>query len=123
VQTSGGAGTATHNVVCDNNTVKPGSKGLTNISATTCVTNNCLSTSASELHNIHVQLYPNPSVDFIEIKSDENIGKFVIVDLLGKIILQGNQNGNSVTIDVSNLESGLYFYQNSAQQTMKFIKE
>ena len=123
IQTSGGAGTATHNIVCDNNTVKPGSKGLTNVSTQTCTTNNCLSTNVTQLQNNKLQLYPNPATNFIEIKSTENLGDYFIIDVFGKIVLQGSQIGNSATINTANLASGLYIYKNNAQQNIKFIIE
>jgi len=70
-----------------------------------------------------VQLYPNPATNFIEIKSTENLGDYFIIDVFGKIVLQGSQIGNSATINTANLASGLYIYKNNAQQNIKFIIE
>ncbi len=123
IQTSSGGKTALNNIVCNNNTVKPGSKGLTNISTTTCATNNCLSTNISSINYNILQLYPNPAANYIEIISTENIGQHSITDMFGKEVLQGNTNANATTIDIGNLSSGLYFYRNSSQQNIKFIKE
>lgn len=122
VQTSGIAGTATHNVVCDNNTVKPGAKGLSNVSTQACNNNNCLSTSISEIQ-YKVLVYPNPANNYIEVISNDNSNSYFIIDAYGKIVLQGTTSTNATTIDISKLASGIYFYLNSAQQSIKFIKE
>ena len=122
VQTSGNAGTATHNVVCNNNTVKSGAKGLSNVSTQACNANSCLTTSIAELQK-EIMVYPNPASNFIEIKTSENINTYSIVDAYGKVVMQGAANSNTHNIDISKLSSGIYFYLNSAQQSTKFIKE
>ena len=67
-------------------------------------------------------IYPNPVID--EIVLGENItGSFSIYDLTGNLIFKENLNTNR--IDISNLQSGVYFYvirSNNNFYKGKFIK-
>ena len=70
-------------------------------------------------------LYPNPVNSILNIISNEiEIDKLTIFDLVGKIIL--NQENNSREIDVQNLASGIYIISvTAAEKTFyqKFVKE
>lgn len=55
------------------------------------------------------ELYPNPANDQLNFKHSSQINAFTIIDLSGKIVLQGNPNSN--VIDIHNLESGSYILQ------------
>ena len=70
-------------------------------------------------------VYPNPATSFLSIQNHENIqiDKVTIFDISGKKILEQNNNFNS--INIQNLESGIYFLQiKSDDKTaqIKFIK-
>lgn len=70
-------------------------------------------------------LYPNPTQDFLYLKSSSNIifDKFEIIDTTGKVLIQQKNNGN--IIDVQTLENGVYFiysYSNGNKFLNKFIK-
>jgi len=64
----------------------------------------------------HFKLYPNPANDVITISFDEIKSldglSFSIYNSLGQEVLREDLNINDVrfTIDVSQLQSGLYFY-------------
>lgn len=66
-------------------------------------------TSVQELSRIGVNVYPNPSTDFINIEviKDFETTTWDIVDIRGKIVLNGQLDKNQV-VDVSQLSNGLY---------------
>jgi len=61
-----------------------------------------------------VKIYPNPSSDFINIDIDlknENILKYRLINIEGKDILSGNLSSGISTLNISNLNRGLYFIE------------
>lgn len=87
--------------------------GLTNTSATT------------ELPNKAITIYPNPvkrtlNIDF---KPNKINGNYLIINNIGKIVLEGNFNQNTNEINVESLQNGIYQLVINNQQTIKFIKE
>jgi hypothetical protein len=71
-------------------------------------------------------IYPNPSNTALFIKTENNIfNQYKIINFVGQLIIETNLNGNS--IDVSTLQTGIYFLQlkneNGRLFTTKFIKE
>ena len=99
----------------------------------TCVTN-CITNDINNLtHNDIISVFPNPTNDFLNISykivHDENI-KFEIIDLLGETVLSFNDNllntigENKKTLDIRNLNSGIYFLHLSSpsnSETLKFV--
>jgi hypothetical protein len=70
----------------------------------------------------HLIVMPNPAKDYVELKSNRKIITFKVIDVLGKVVLIGPFSNQ---IDISSLESGLYFItveNNSYQKIIKFIK-
>lgn len=72
-------------------------------------------------------IYPNPTSDVLNINTNETVNSLVIYNQLGKqvITLQGKQVLNN-TVNVSNLNQGIYFITivaNNKKQTLKFFKE
>jgi hypothetical protein len=72
-----------------------------------------------------INVYPNPTADFLTVKSESNtaIDNAVITDTTGKVLLTQNINTNK--IDVQSLSKGLYLLQLSTgdkKETKKFIK-
>ncbi len=82
-----------------------------------------ITTEVNEKKFINIFLiYPNPvsSILNIEVKEQTQIS---VINFLGDIVLKQTINGLS-KIDVSNLTSGVYFFQDSKSgQATKFIKE
>ncbi len=70
---------------------------------------------------------PNPAKSELNISSDLSIAKLVIIDALGKVVISQDVNyANQVTLDIRNLEKGIYFLQateGSKMITKKFIKD
>jgi hypothetical protein len=67
---------------------------------------NCNTTSlnSEDLNNFNI--FPNPVSDILNIKSDKEIIKVEISDILGKIIISEKKSTNR--INVQKLEKGLY---------------
>lgn len=87
--------------------------GLTNTSTKT------------ELPNNAITIYPNPvkhtlSIDFQENNKTYN---YMIINNIGKVILDGNLSHNTNQINVESLQNGIYQLVINKHQTIKFIKE
>ena len=125
ITTSSSYGTATHNIVCTNNTVNAGATGLTNVITQTC-SGVCLTTSVqSEVSKEFYSLSPNPAADFIQIilyqKDTEN---YVITDALGKIKKTGMIESGNARIDIHELATGLYALTIAgSNKSARFIKQ
>ena len=84
--------------------------------------NNTASTNSNSLNAIAI--YPNPATNTLYIsQNQEEIKNYIIVNLLGKQVASGNLvNG---TIDISQLEKGIYFIKLSTSDNFvnkQFIK-
>ena len=83
--------------------------------------------SNDEFQNVaKFSLFPNPATDFIEIEGldDTTFSNYTIFNTVGKKVLS-SENLMTNKVDVSSLNTGLYFisisYENRVQ-TLKFIK-
>ena len=56
-----------------------------------------------------VQLFPNPSNDILNLKSDKQILKVEVLNLHGQIVKSLNTQNKEVSVLISELKSGLYF--------------
>ncbi len=74
-----------------------------------------------------VFLAPNPATSELAIISDTHLGKIVVSDALGKIVLIQDANyTNQTTLNVQNFTKGIYFvqvYNGTKMITKKFIKD
>ena len=108
------------------NNYTPGSNGsgyllMDNI----MVTDSVLSTSENLLSKNSVNIYPNPTSDYLNIKTDKKITEMTVYDISGKKVFSSNSSDRK--IDVSQLAKGTYILTiKSADGTMsnqKFIKK
>jgi hypothetical protein len=59
-----------------------------------------------------VKVYPNPATDVINFSINYNkVSKVAIMDITGRLIETVDFNLNNARVDVSNYNSGVYFYQ------------
>ncbi|HKK61034.1 MAG TPA: T9SS type A sorting domain-containing protein [Bacteroidales bacterium] len=63
-------------------------------------------------------LYPNPSENTLNIRTENFVEKYSIYNACGSKVMEGSGS----TIDVSPLESGMYFIRMNDSSTSKFIK-
>jgi hypothetical protein len=77
------------------------------------------------LNESMVSIYPNPVHDFISIESEIAVTSVVIIDNLGRNLIE--TNGEFAQIDVSSLHAGIYYIiiktENNGHLTKPFIKK
>jgi photosystem II stability/assembly factor-like uncharacterized protein len=67
-------------------------------------------------------IYPNPATNNITINSSTTLHKIMVTDVLGKIVLTQTSANTSESIDLSHLQTGVYFLTANGA-TKKIIKE
>jgi hypothetical protein len=84
-------------------------------------TDEVLSTQNVGLNKNNLQLYPNPSTDYIRIKSEAKSLDVKIYSLEGKLVVSGTYKSDE-DINISKLNAGVYLVQANGV-TIKFIKK
>jgi len=82
--------------------------------------------STSDFSANAIKLYPNPATNVLNIESASTIEKVAIYNLLGQEVISQTPNSELVTIDVTNLQSGIYVVKSSINgnvSSTRFIKE
>ncbi|MBP8041516.1 MAG: T9SS type A sorting domain-containing protein [Bacteroidales bacterium] len=83
--------------------------------------------SISETEELSFTVYPNPVSATLNINDIEGISQINIVNILGETVATYSVSGNTANLNVSNLQSGIYFVtllkQNVISGKAKFIKE
>lgn len=83
--------------------------------------------SLDEFSASNFQTYPNPAQDSWNIKTNNiKISSVQVYDILGKAVISLTPNFNEVTINATNLKSGLYFAKVETEagiNTVKLIKK
>ncbi|WP_343330818.1 T9SS type A sorting domain-containing protein [Polaribacter staleyi] len=62
-------------------------------------------------NNLKVDVFPNPSFDFVKVNSSKLIGNIDCFDMVGNLISSQKYDDASVTFNVENLSNGIYFLQ------------
>ena len=55
-----------------------------------------------------VKMYPNPTASLFTIEANDTVESVSLFNVLGQEVLSKNPNSNSVTLDVANLQTGVY---------------
>ena len=84
-------------------------------------TDEVLATHNVGLNKSNLQLYPNPSTDYIRIKSEAKSLDVKIYNLEGKLLVSGTYKSDE-DINASKLNAGIYLVQANGV-TLKFIKK
>jgi hypothetical protein len=72
---------------------------------------------------VTIQIFPNPTSNYIQVESKQNIQSYRIVSINGKLIQNKNDiDKNSLTIDIENIEVGIYILQLVSGEITKSIK-
>lgn len=77
-----------------------------------------LSSEENPMSTRGISLFPNPSSGHITIKSSISINKIKIYDLMGKTVMKIANNNTINTIDISELNSGVYLIELFSEGTM-----
>ncbi len=74
------------------------------------------------LMSISISAYPNPTTGIISIMNSIENSQYKLIDCLGKTILKGNFLNKALKLDLSFLESGIYFLKTDSG-SLKIIRE
>lgn len=75
------------------------------------------------LLDFSLKAYPNPVLDILTVEFDRDDLAYQLVDMNGKIILNGKLYTESGTIDLTGLTEGIYFLVVDEKRTHKIIKQ
>ena len=74
-----------------------------------------------------VALYPNPSSDVINLSSDKKLSQLRVISASGQVVLNQELSGQSIRIDVSHLNAGIYLVnlvsEDGSQASRRFVVE
>tara|TARA_B110000037_G_scaffold69348_1_gene83892 strand:- start:111 stop:1388 length:1278 start_codon:yes stop_codon:yes gene_type:complete len=88
------------------------------------VTNSTL--GVNDFNAINVSVYPNPTINNINIQSDEQITNIVVYNTLGQMVKSASPDATNFSMETANLDAGIYFAKLSTEKgskTVKFIKQ
>jgi surface protein len=85
----------------------------------------CTSLDTETFDAISLKLYPNPVLNVLNIKVDDNLinQPYNVFDSLGRVILNGNLDDVYTSINVEQLSKGVYYLNVSDNSASKFVKE
>jgi surface protein len=85
----------------------------------------CSSLVIEELESSKVKLYPNPVISELNVTIDYHLidEPYVIIDGLGRVVLEGKFKEVESTINLKELAKGIYYLKTSNSYSSKFIKE
>jgi hypothetical protein len=84
------------------------------------------SMAVSEVHNLKLNIYPNPVKDLLNIESNDELSKVEIFDLSGKQIFLQKTGSKNLQLNISSLNAGTYILKASSAMkvlTSKIIKK
>ncbi len=64
-----------------------------------------------DVADISIDIYPNPASSVVNISSNEDINHIRVIDVTGRIIQDMPVSGMNQTLNINNLQNGLYFLQ------------
>ncbi len=82
-------------------------------------------TGIDDINKNNIEIYPNPVVNTLRIKSTDILKKIDIYDISGKIIKSQDNFNDKNEVNISEVKSGTYFIRiisNNKSQTLKFVK-
>ncbi|UOK43886.1 MULTISPECIES: PKD-like domain-containing protein [Flavobacterium] len=77
-----------------------------------------------EVISRHVAISPNPVTDVLTVQNDQIITKVNVLNHLGQTIMENNSHSKSVELNLSDLNTGIYFIkiESDKTETVKIIK-
>jgi len=70
-----------------------------------------LITNLPEKENDGISIFPNPATNFVNIKSQNSINQILILNNLGQMVFEGDFESNSVQVNTSGFNKGIYIIQ------------
>jgi hypothetical protein len=70
--------------------------------------------------NMDINAYPNPVSDLLNVPFPSAIvnGQLILSDMQGKVVKRVNVNGTKTTLDVSDIDAGIYFLTLKDEKSM-----
>ncbi len=72
--------------------------------------------------NSELSMFPNPSSGIVGIRSNNTIGELVIYNTLGQAVYKTVNPNNNLELDLSHLQSGIYFVQTDSDTKKLILK-
>ncbi|WP_264522353.1 T9SS type A sorting domain-containing protein [Flavobacterium sp. N1994] len=88
--------------------------------AVTMTTGACLGNDEFEMKALKV--YPNPTIDLLNISYNDSISKVEVFNIIGQQVLSVENSTNEIQIDMSRFASGTYLIKVSAADLFKTVK-
>ncbi len=82
----------------------------------------CTTTNVPELTSNDLKVYPNPVTQELTVSCTHPINNLTIANFVGQIVYEHNYNTPLVTVNVSDLPTGLYFIKINNSSVSKFMK-
>lgn len=101
--------------------VSTGMAGLTNRHIDFTVVNTS-TTGVKDLSDVAFSVFPNPTSDFLNISTSDNIESVKVFDMNGRLILSNTYNTSNVKLDVMSLTNGHYTVLVNDVKPIKFVK-
>ena len=85
-------------------------------------TNSTATTLEDKIENEKINIYPNPSTNFIQITGLKSVKNYEIFDIIGSKIAQGTIEKYK-RIDVNEFKKGIYFIRLENDKSIRFLKK
>jgi hypothetical protein len=69
----------------------------------------------------NIMIYPNPIQNYLTIAGIEKSSNYQVVDITGKVVLQGKLYGSNNQISIEELVNGIYFLKIEGYKTQKIV--
>ena len=69
--------------------------------------------STNDFETLNARIYPNPATNLLNIESEVSIEKVAVYNILGQEVISKSPNAELVTLDISNLQVGVYIVKTS----------
>lgn len=79
-------------------------------------------TGVEDLSDVTFSVFPNPTSDFLNVSTSDNIESIKVFDMNGRLVLSDTYNTSSVKLDVMSLTNGFYTVLVNDVKPIKFIK-
>lgn len=83
---------------------------------------NPTTTGINDVSDITFSVFPNPTTDFLNISTSDNIESVKVFDMNGRLVISDTYNTSNVKLDVMNLTNGYYTVLVNDVKPIKFIK-
>lgn len=70
----------------------------------------------------HIEAYPNPCLEYLNIRSAQNIKHIQVFDIAGREMSFSRHSSSLVHLDITDLDSGIYIAIINGDQMLRFVK-